>query len=113
MAKNVVVAGTQWGMRGKGKIVDWLTDQAQGVVRFRGAQCRPYLGWWGRPSTSSTSFHRASAGRAQCYIGNGVVLDIHHLLAGSPRPAQRAASGPRASHGSVRAVHHSGLSLGS
>jgi adenylosuccinate synthase len=36
MAKNVVVIGTQWGDEGKGKIVDWLTDQAAGVVRFQG-----------------------------------------------------------------------------
>ena len=33
MSKNVVVIGTQWGDEGKGKIVDWLTDRAQGVVR--------------------------------------------------------------------------------
>jgi adenylosuccinate synthase len=36
MAKNVVVVGTQWGDEGKGKIVDWLTDHARGVVRFQG-----------------------------------------------------------------------------
>ena len=36
MAKNVVVVGTQWGDEGKGKIVDWLTDHAHGVVRFQG-----------------------------------------------------------------------------
>ena len=36
MAKNVVVIGTQWGDEGKGKIVDWLTDHASGVVRFQG-----------------------------------------------------------------------------
>jgi adenylosuccinate synthase len=30
------VIGTQWGDEGKGKIVDWLTDRAQGVVRFQG-----------------------------------------------------------------------------
>ena len=36
MAKNVVVVGTQWGDEGKGKVVDWLTDHAQGVVRFQG-----------------------------------------------------------------------------
>ena len=34
--RNVVVIGTQWGDEGKGKIVDWLTDHAQGVVRFQG-----------------------------------------------------------------------------
>ncbi|MDP3637943.1 MAG: adenylosuccinate synthetase, partial [Azonexus sp.] len=38
MAKNVIVVGTQWGDEGKGKIVDWLTDHAQGVVRFLGGQ---------------------------------------------------------------------------
>ena len=36
MAKNVIVVGTQWGDEGKGKIVDWLTNHAQGVVRFQG-----------------------------------------------------------------------------
>lgn len=36
MTKNVVVIGTQWGDEGKGKVVDWLTDHAQGVVRFQG-----------------------------------------------------------------------------
>ena len=36
MARNVVVIGTQWGDEGKGKVVDWLTDHSQGVVRFQG-----------------------------------------------------------------------------
>jgi adenylosuccinate synthase len=36
MAKNVVVIGAQWGDEGKGKIVDWLTESARGVVRFQG-----------------------------------------------------------------------------
>ena len=34
--KNVVVVGSQWGDEGKGKIVDWLSDQAYIVVRFQG-----------------------------------------------------------------------------
>jgi adenylosuccinate synthase len=34
--RNVVVVGTQWGDEGKGKVVDWLTDHAQAVVRFQG-----------------------------------------------------------------------------
>ena len=34
--KNVVVVGSQWGDEGKGKIVDWLSDQADIVVRFLG-----------------------------------------------------------------------------
>jgi len=34
--KNVVVIGSQWGDEGKGKIVDWLSDQADVVIRFQG-----------------------------------------------------------------------------
>jgi len=34
--KNIVVVGSQWGDEGKGKIVDWLSDQADVVVRFQG-----------------------------------------------------------------------------
>jgi adenylosuccinate synthase len=33
---NVVVVGAQWGDEGKGKIVDWLSEQADIVVRFQG-----------------------------------------------------------------------------
>jgi adenylosuccinate synthase len=33
---NVVVVGSQWGDEGKGKIVDWLSEQADVVVRFQG-----------------------------------------------------------------------------
>ena len=36
MSKNVVVVGAQWGDEGKGKIVDWLTEKVDGVVRFNG-----------------------------------------------------------------------------
>ena len=34
--KNIVVVGSQWGDEGKGKIVDWLSEQADVVVRFQG-----------------------------------------------------------------------------
>ena len=34
--KNVVVVGSQWGDEGKGKIVDWLSDHADVVIRFQG-----------------------------------------------------------------------------
>ena len=34
--KNVVVIGSQWGDEGKGKIVDWLSEQADVVIRFQG-----------------------------------------------------------------------------
>ena len=34
--KNIAVVGSQWGDEGKGKIVDWLSEQADIVVRFQG-----------------------------------------------------------------------------
>ena len=34
--RNIVVVGSQWGDEGKGKIVDWLSDQADIVIRFQG-----------------------------------------------------------------------------
>ena len=36
MGRHVVILGVQWGDEGKGKIVDLLTDKADGVVRFQG-----------------------------------------------------------------------------
>jgi len=34
--KNVAVVGSQWGDEGKGKIVDWLSSEADVVIRFQG-----------------------------------------------------------------------------
>ena len=34
--KNVVVVGAQWGDEGKGKIVDWLSNEADVIIRFQG-----------------------------------------------------------------------------
>ena len=34
--KNIVVVGSQWGDEGKGKIVDWLSEKADAIVRFQG-----------------------------------------------------------------------------
>ena len=38
--KNIVVVGSQWGDEGKGKIVDWLSEQADVVVRFQGGHLK-------------------------------------------------------------------------
>ena len=35
---GIIVIGTQWGDEGKGKIVDWLTDHAQGVDKRYGPE---------------------------------------------------------------------------
>ncbi len=81
MAKNVIVVGTQWGDEGKGKIVDWLTDHAQGVVRFQGGHNAGHTLVVGEQvyklNLVPSGIVRAGV---NCYIGNGVVLDIHHLL---------------------------------
>ena len=81
MNKNVVVIGTQWGDEGKGKIVDWLTDHAQGVVRFQGGHNAGHTLVIGN---KKTVLHLIPSGilreEVQCYIGNGVVLSPQALL---------------------------------
>ncbi len=81
MAKNVVVIGTQWGDEGKGKIVDWLTDHSQGVVRFQGGH---NAGHTLVVNGKKTVLHLIPSGilrdGVMCYIGNGVVVAPEALL---------------------------------
>ena len=84
-AKNVVVIGTQWGDEGKGKIVDWLTDHAQGVVRFQGGHNAGHTLVVGQGDAQRVyKLNLVPSGIVRtgvnCYIGNGVVLDAGHLL---------------------------------
>ncbi len=79
---NVVVVGAQWGDEGKGKIVDWLSREADVVVRFQGGHNAGHTlvidgvvfklallpSGIVRPGTRSVS-------------GNGVVVDPVHLIA--------------------------------
>lgn len=80
-AKNVVVIGTQWGDEGKGKIVDWLTDHAQAVVRFQGGHNAGHTLVIGGQKTAlqliPSGIMRPGVA---CYIGNGVVLSVPDLL---------------------------------
>ena len=81
MAKNVVVVGTQWGDEGKGKVVDWLTDHAQGVVRFQGGHNAGHtLVIRGK----KTVLHLIPSGilrkEVACFIGNGVVVSPQALM---------------------------------
>ncbi len=81
MAKNVVVVGTQWGDEGKGKIVDWLTEQAQGVVRFQGGHNAGHtLVVGGRKTILRLIPSGILRPGVKCYIGNGVVLSPQALL---------------------------------
>ena len=81
MTKNVVVIGTQWGDEGKGKVVDWLTDHAQGVVRFQGGHNAGHTLVIGQ---KKTILHLIPSGilrnAVTCYIGNGVVVSPGALL---------------------------------
>ncbi|MDA9600247.1 adenylosuccinate synthase [Nitrosomonadales bacterium] len=85
MAKNVVVIGTQWGDEGKGKIVDWLTDHAAAVARFQGGHNAGHTLVIGQGSNQKEyKLNLVPSGiireGIECYIGNGVVLDINHLM---------------------------------
>jgi adenylosuccinate synthase len=78
---NVAVIGTQWGDEGKGKIVDWLSQRADVVVRFQGGHNAGHTlvidGVTYKLSLLPSGVVRK--GKVS-YIGNGVVLDPWALL---------------------------------
>ena len=80
-ARNVVVVGTQWGDEGKGKLVDWLTESAQGVVRFQGGH---NAGHTLVINGQKTALHLIPSGilrpGVKSFIGNGVVLSVGKLF---------------------------------
>ncbi len=77
----VVVIGSQWGDEGKGKIVDLLTERAQGIVRFQGGN---NAGHTLVVDGEKFIFHLIPSGILHadktCFIGNGVVVDPEVLL---------------------------------
>ena len=81
MGKNVIVVGTQWGDEGKGKIVDLLTEKADGVVRFQGGHNAGHTLIIGG---EKTVLHLIPSGilreGVECIIGNGVVVHLPSLL---------------------------------
>src|SRR5476651_486111 len=79
--KNVAVVGAQWGDEGKGKIVDWLSEQADVVVRFQGGHNAGHtLVINGRTYKLSLLPSGVVRPGKLSVIGNGVVLDPHALL---------------------------------
>ncbi|HEY0490710.1 MAG TPA: adenylosuccinate synthase, partial [Telluria sp.] len=81
VAKNVVVIGTQWGDEGKGKIVDWLTDNAQGVVRFQGGHNAGHtLVIDGQKTALQLIPSGIMRAGVACYIGNGVVVSVPDVM---------------------------------
>ncbi|MDX2101800.1 MAG: adenylosuccinate synthase [Alphaproteobacteria bacterium] len=78
---NVAVIGAQWGDEGKGKIVDWLSERADIVVRFQGGHNA------GHTLVIGGQTYKLSLLPSGCVrpgklsiIGNGVVVDPWHLL---------------------------------
>ena len=78
---NVVVVGSQWGDEGKGKIVDWLSEQADIVVRFQGGHNAGHTlvidGTTYKLSLLPSGVVRPGK---LSVIGNGVVIDPRALL---------------------------------
>jgi len=78
---NVVVVGSQWGDEGKGKIVDWLSEQADIVVRFQGGHNAGHTlvidGVTYKLSLLPSGVVRPNK---LSVIGNGVVLDPRALI---------------------------------
>jgi adenylosuccinate synthase len=77
----VVIVGSQWGDEGKGKVVDLLTEDAKGIVRFQGGN---NAGHTLVVDGDQFIFHLIPSGILHqgkaCYIGNGVVIDPQVLL---------------------------------
>lgn len=78
--KNLVIVGAQWGDEGKGKLVDWLTEKADVVVRFQGGH---NAGHTLVINGQKIVLHLLPAGvmhpHTQCVIGNGVVVHLPTL----------------------------------
>ena len=78
---NVIVVGTQWGDEGKGKIVDWLSEKADLVVRFQGGHNAGHTlvidGNVFKLSLLPSGIVRKNT---VVLIGNGVVVDPFHLI---------------------------------
>ncbi len=78
---NVIVVGSQWGDEGKGKIVDWLSERADVVVRYQGGHnAGPSLVIDGTSYKLALLPSGVVRGKLSV-IGNGVVVDPHHFVA--------------------------------
>jgi len=77
---NVVVVGSQWGDEGKGKIVDWLSEQAEVVVRFQGGHNAGHTLVVGGETYKLSLLPSGVVRNKLSVIGNGVVLDPRALI---------------------------------
>ena len=78
---NVVVVGSQWGDEGKGKIVDWLSEQADIVVRFQGGHNAGHTLVINGATYKLSLLPSGVVRRGKLsVIGNGVVIDPRALI---------------------------------
>ncbi len=78
---NVVVVGSQWGDEGKGKIVDWLSERADVVVRYHGGHNAGHTLVIDGVSYKLALLPSGLVQGKLSVIGNGVVVDPHHFVA--------------------------------
>ncbi len=106
---NVVVVGAQWGDEGKGKLVDWLSSQADVVVRFQGGHNAGHTlvidGVTYKLSLLPSGIVRPGK---LSVIGNGVVLDPWHLI---EEIEKLSAQGVSISHENLRIADNATLIL--
>jgi len=76
---NVTVIGAQWGDEGKGKIVDWLAERADVVVRFQGGHNAGHTLVVGNQTYKLSLLPSGIVRGTLSVIGNGVVLDPWHF----------------------------------
>ena len=77
---NVTVIGAQWGDEGKGKVIDWLADRADVVVRFQGGNNAGHTIVVGNTEYRFSLLPSGVAQGKLSVIGNGVVVDPWSLL---------------------------------
>lgn len=106
---NVAVVGAQWGDEGKGKLVDWLSEQADIVVRFQGGHNAGHTLVIGEAVYKLSLLPSGVVRPGKlAVIGNGVVLDPHALAS---EVARLQAQGVAISRDNLRIADNAALIL--
>ena len=77
---NVTVVGAQWGDEGKGRVIDWLAERADVVVRFQGGNNAGHTIVVGNRTYKFSLLPSGVVQGKLSVIGNGVVVDPWSLL---------------------------------
>jgi adenylosuccinate synthase len=94
---NVTVIGAQWGDEGKGKVIDWLADRADVVVRFQGGNNAGHTIVVGDKTYKLSLLPSGVVQGKLSIIGNGVVVDPWSLMDEIAKAAPRVSPSPRTS----------------